>query len=81
MYVRSNLLQPSDAIQKEILCGAIVELLWKVLNRCENSSLTSFKCGDRERAVLAILDVAIDFEPTVFYSADGLTEKVNYLLF
>ena len=79
IFFRKNLLRPSDTIQKEILCGAIVELLWKVRFASLGFMFTSDnKCGETKQAVLAIPGTEPGFESTAFLTFDGLTEKVRY---
>ncbi|XP_023337706.1 inactive ubiquitin carboxyl-terminal hydrolase MINDY-4B isoform X2 [Eurytemora carolleeae] len=58
-----QLLRPSDVTQREILIGAIAEILWKV--------------GGQTRAVLAIPDTELSFEITPRITADKITEKLR----
>jgi len=62
-YSRTTLLRPNEMIQRDILSGAIAELLWR--------------CGDKERAVIAVPEANPVFEPPVRFSIDGLTEKLH----
>jgi len=59
------ILRPTETIQRDILVGAITELLWK--------------CGEKERAVLAVPDAAVCFEPPSKFSIDGVTEKLHFV--
>jgi len=57
------LLRPNEMTQREILAGAIADLLWKV--------------GDKEQAVLVVPEANPVFEPSVRFAIDGLTEKLH----
>ena len=59
---RTEVLKPNEMTQRDALCGAIVEILWKA--------------GERKSAVLVLPDVNPVLEPSVRLSADDLTEKV-----
>ena len=62
-FLRNNLLRPNELTQRDILAGAISDLLWKVSGSCP--------------AVLAIPEANPVFEAPVRFSIDGLTEKLH----
>merc|ERR1712025_181638 len=57
------ILKPNEATQRDVLCGAISEILWK--------------SGGGEGAVLAIPGQEAVFEPNAKFYIDGLTEKLH----
>ena len=83
------ILRPTETIQRDILVGAITELLWKVTmftflrsvifchQMCFSKHRNVLQCGEKERAVLAVPDAAVCFEPPSKFSIDGVTEKVE----
>ena len=56
------MLRPNEMTQRDILSGAMSELLWKV--------------GGQTKAVVAIPEANPVFEAPVRFSIDGITEKV-----
>ena len=60
---RKSLLEPADNIQKDSLCAAMTEILWKV--------------GDRSRAVIVIPCLEVVIDPPLTFTFDGVTEKVG----
>jgi len=57
------MLRPNEMIQRDILAGAISDLLWKV--------------GGQTKAVVAIPEANPVFEAPVRFSIDGITEKLH----
>ena len=91
LLASAAILRPTETTQRDILVGAITELLWKVtiftLSEISfllpkntsnfNKNIEIFQCGEKERAVLAVPDAAVCFEPPSKFSIDGVTEKVK----
>ena len=63
LFSRKSLLEPTDTVQKDSLCSAMTEILWKV--------------GDRSRAVIVIPCLEVVIDPPLTFTFDGVTEKVN----
>ena len=73
------MLRPNYETQKEVLTGAIIELLWKVsciIKFISGHLLLILKCGSQKQAVLVIPGDHPNFEASKSYSTDGVTEKV-----
>ena len=77
---RNAILRPNEMTQRDILTGAIAELLWKVRKLDKDATqlwdIVFFKVGDKKQAVIAIPEANPVFEPPVRFSIDGVTEKV-----
>ena len=63
LFSRKSLLEPTDTVQKDSLCSAMTEILWKV--------------GDRSRAVIVIPCLEVVIDPPLTFTFDGVTEKVD----
>ena len=51
-FLRIQLLRPSDVTQREILIGAIAEILWKVMERERyNLDQSNYMEGNRTREI------------------------------
>ena len=71
-------------IQREILSGAITDILWKVehhscsgLDVFRSQALYICQCSGTGEAVVAIPETNPVFEAPVRFAIDSLTEKVN----
>lgn len=58
-----NLLKPTKQCQKEILIGAVSEILWK--------------CGDKKQAALCVASTKTVLDPTPLLLFDGVTERMH----
>ena len=79
---RNNLLRPNEMTQRDILAGAISELLWKVKHSSDETQFTTvlYKAsgnGQNGPAVIAVPGANQVFEAPVRFSVDGLTEKLH----
>lgn len=76
---RTGILKPNENTQRDVLIGAVSELLWKVffLSIYFIIYLSSVQVGEKKVAVLAIPGSTPVIEPTIRFSVDELTEKVS----
>ena len=80
---RLALLRPTADTQREAICCAITELLWKVRYNCSLISVPDYwywtvQCGADKQSVLAITGEAPCFDAkSAIFKTDGITEKVK----
>ena len=63
IFLRGQVLKPSEKVQTEMFCGGLAEILFRV--------------ADGNEAVFCLPGSDNCFEPSAHYGIDGVTEKVE----
>ena len=63
LFLRGQVLKPSEKVQTEMFCGGLAEILFRV--------------ADGNEAVFCLPGSDNCFEPSAHYGIDGVTEKVE----